>query len=118
MIGRTVVNGSKAESHDVTAEYISGSTGRLFSNYNYSMVTKPITGKWDIRINERITSLDYMFTNQTYLEGTITFNCKPTSYAMCFRDMGSTVIVNYTSICTNIDDVLATGGVTKGVLVV
>ena len=48
------------------------------------------------------------------IKGTIIIKATPTDYTACFgygtaQSSGSTLIVNYSKNCTNIDDILATG---------
>jgi len=114
----TGLTGAAAEENDITMDFISGSTSLVFSGNN------DMDAEWSIRINENITDLSYMFNNQKGLSGRILLNCLPTSYVYCFYytayESGKTIYVDYTSLCTNIDDIVATktAKVYKGSLVV
>ena len=121
MIGSMNVNGSKAEDYDITFNIADGATADSIFSYNYMMKCTV-----DIVLNEKIKTVQRMFYNQNYMNGTILFNCYPVYTYQCFYGTGGTnsacVIVNYTAICVNIDSVLSTRSsstaVVKGILVV
>jgi len=121
MIGRTVVNGAKKEEHDITFNIDDGANaGSIFNGSTY------FDCKVDIVFNERITNLYRMFYAQSFVYGTVLLNCYSNNYYQCFYSTcsvgeGKTLIVNYTAICTTIDNIMATktqSGVKKGLLVV
>jgi len=114
-----LTGGAKEEPKDIEMTFISGNSGSVFSTDNSYI----IIAKWNIRINENITNIGYMFKNQGALEGIITLNCYPTEYNSCFSGTSSNkrnLRIDYTTICTNIDNIIATGStsfITKGYLV-
>ena len=121
MIGSMNVNGSKAEDYDITFNIGNGSsTSSIFSADDFM--------NWEVGIvlNEKITSLSKMFYQQQYIQGKVLLNCYATNYSQCFYSTcgindGRELIVNYTAICTTIDNIIATktnNYVKKGVLVV
>lgn len=68
----------------------------------------------NFEIPETVTNLNNAFRGCKYLKGTIIMKANPTDYTACFGygtsvSSGSTLTVNYSKNCTNIDDILATG---------
>ena len=68
----------------------------------------------NFEIPETVTNMNNAFRGCRYLKGTIIMKANPTSYSACFGygtsvSSGSTLTVNYSKNCTNIDDILATG---------
>lgn len=68
----------------------------------------------NFEIPETVTTMYNAFRGCGKLKGTITIKANPTYYTACFgygtsQSSGSTLTVNYSKKCTNIDDILATG---------
>ena len=76
-------------------------------------------------IPENVKNMSETFFKCTKLEGTLVLKANPETFASAFAYVGEKatngIVVNYTSTCTNIDDVIATktenAKVTKGALV-
>ena len=79
----------------------------------------------NFEIPETVTNMNNAFRYGGNLKGTIIIKANPTDYTACFGygtsvSSGSTLTVNYSKNCTNIDDILATGDsryVVKGSLI-
>ena len=126
MIGRTVVNGLKAESYNITCNI----TRTDYSSLFYSSGSNEFGSGTNMVIKGNITDVSQMFYSQTYYSGSITFDCNPTSTYNCLYRVGrnnrsESTVVNYTAICTKIDYIISSKGsqsidsnVVKGILVV
>lgn len=67
-------------------------------------------------IPSKVTDMSGIFRYCPMLKGTIIIETTPTTYDYCFQSTatssGSTLTVNYTSTCTNVKDIVATGNAT------
>ena len=68
----------------------------------------------NFEIPETVTTMYNAFRGCGKLKGTITIKANPSDYTHCFaygtsQSSGSTLTINYSKNCTNIDEILATG---------
>jgi len=118
----TGLTGAVAEENDVTLKMNSGTMKGLFG-----ATGSTIEGDFDIVLNENVLDVTEAFRGIDWSSGTILFNCNPKAWTECFNYTnanthdGDIIVCNYTSLCTNIDKIIATrynSTVIKGSLVV